>query len=51
MLRGDMVELQKYGITARTLPGEIAEMEGKMAFGTGVIAYMARLAANWSYCR
>ena len=46
MLRGDMVELQKYGITARTLPGEIAEMEGKMAFGTGIIAYMARLAAT-----
>ena len=30
--------------------GEIAEMEGKMAFGTGVIAYMARLAAT-GYCR
>ena len=46
MLRGDMVELQKLGITTETLPGQIAEIEGKMAFGTGLIAYMVSLAAQ-----
>ena len=28
MLRGDMTELQKLGITTKTLPGQIAEIEG-----------------------
>ena len=38
MLRGDMVELEKLGITERTLPGAIAEIEGKVQFGMGLTA-------------
>lgn len=46
MLRGDMVELEKLGITERTLPGAIAEVEGKMQFGTGLIVLFGLLAAQ-----
>lgn len=44
MLRGDMVELEKLGITERTLPGAIAEIEGKMQFGTGLTVLFGLLA-------
>ena len=46
MLRGDMVELEKLGITERTLPGAIAEVEGKMQFGTGLIVLFGLLASQ-----
>ena len=44
MLRGDMVELEKLGITERTLPGAIAEIEGKVQFGMGLTALFTLLA-------
>lgn len=44
MLRGDMVELEKLGITERTLPGAIAEIEGKMQFGLGLTTLFGLLA-------
>ena len=44
MLRGDMVELEKLGITERTLPGQIAEIEGKVQFGMGLTVKAAKAA-------
>ena len=46
MLRGDMVELEKLGITERTLPGQIAEIEGKMQFGLGLTTLFVLLARS-----
>ena len=49
LLRGDLVELQKLGINQRNIPGEIAQIEGQMAFGTGVTLFFAMLAATGKY--
>tara|TARA_X000001388_G_scaffold18852_1_gene12217 strand:- start:44 stop:4642 length:4599 start_codon:yes stop_codon:yes gene_type:complete len=49
LLRGDMVELQKLGIKQRNIPGEIAQLEGQMVFGTGITVLFGMLAATGKY--
>ena len=46
MLRGDYTELRRLGINERTMPGELAEIEGKWQFGTALLTLMVLYALS-----
>ena len=46
MMRQDYAELRRLGINERTMPGELAEIEGKWQFGTALLTLMTLYALS-----
>ena len=46
MMRQDYTELRRLGINERTMPGELAEIEGKWQFGTALLTLMTLYALS-----